>query len=363
MKGGGEDPFKTVTITAAAGKKITQLAKRPRKQPFMWVADKQHPGMVCLGKAIQGPLTERQKVVIDRGNNEFPEIELPEYAISDMFERAEDADDEHLNAAPHIELHGDYLEGIDGAGLFLSRKLFEMGETEASTALDKDMFKKLWGQDKRHEVIITMLEIKVKLRYKPPYIWTAGWVNGSKEAPNKYLLTESKLGGLSSKKLSLTLGPRKKPFEDCIVPGLHDEDRPDDINAPDMNPRLSGFIDKWNKEFGDEVKEGDVIALVEVENEREALGKKRSLYTPPSPDAPGLSEREKKKAQHHKDKYEVVGERYLAKVLAPATGKLCGLMLKKGSKVESFMVIAWVDTGDKDWDKCLLPIAEWPPVA
>ena len=52
-------------------------------------------------------------------------------------------------------------------------------------------------------------------------------------------------------------------------------------------------------------------------------------------------------------------DRYLIKVVAPATGKLTGLVLEEGSQVESFSCIALIDMGEKDWDKCLLPVSEW----
>lgn len=55
----------------------------------------------------------------------------------------------------------------------------------------------------------------------------------------------------------------------------------------------------------------------------------------------------------------IIGK-WLLKVTAPADGKLTGLMLPEGTKVDSFNTIAWVDPGEKNWDKTLLPVAEWP---
>jgi hypothetical protein len=54
-------------------------------------------------------------------------------------------------------------------------------------------------------------------------------------------------------------------------------------------------------------------------------------------------------------------DRYLLQVTAPAKGVLTGLFPEVGSKIESFFGLAWVDIGDKDWDKSLLPVSEWVP--
>ena len=47
--------------------------------------------------------------------------------------------------------------------------------------------------------------------------------------------------------------------QDVIVPGMHEEDMPDDILALDKNPRLVGTIHKWLFEYEDNVKEGDLL--------------------------------------------------------------------------------------------------------
>jgi hypothetical protein len=136
--------------------------------------------------------------------------ELPEMALSDLYKASDESG--MRNAADPIEVRGDYL-GQGGIGLFLSRKMFEAGETEAATVLEKDLFEKLWSQDARHEVEGSMLATSLKLRYAPPVIWTAGFVNGSKDKPNKFLMSKSTMGGLKKKSVSLTLGPQRKPFE------------------------------------------------------------------------------------------------------------------------------------------------------
>ena len=51
---------------------------------------------------------------------------------------------------------------------------------------------------------------------------------------------------------------------------------------------------------------------------------------------------------------------FLLQVTAPVAGKLVGLMLPVGMKVQSYTLMAWIDVGEKDWDQSLLPVAEWP---
>jgi hypothetical protein len=51
---------------------------------------------------------------------------------------------------------------------------------------------------------------------------------------------------------------------------------------------------------------------------------------------------------------------FMLQVTSPAKGKLVGIMLPPFSTVQSYGVVAWVDVGDENWDKSLLPVAEWP---
>lgn len=149
-----------------------------------------------------------------RGQGEYaddPVLEhLPELPLSDLFEASKEPGVH--NAADPVQLRTDFM-GQDGIAMFLNRKMFEAGETDPHTVLDKEIFQKIWDQDWRHQVAISMLACSVKLRYPPPVLWTAGFVNGSKEKPNKFLLSKSSMGGLKSKPISLTLGPERKPFE------------------------------------------------------------------------------------------------------------------------------------------------------
>jgi hypothetical protein len=51
---------------------------------------------------------------------------------------------------------------------------------------------------------------------------------------------------------------------------------------------------------------------------------------------------------------------HMLQVTSPAKGKLVGIMLPPGTKVQSYAIVAWVDVGEENWDKSLLPVAEWP---
>lgn len=227
------------------------------------------------------------------------------------------------------------------------RKDFEANNKDTLTALNHQEFKRIWGQDERHDVRGTQEICSAKLRHRPDFRWCCSWVDRNNFA--KYKLPNSFL-----------LGPPKKPFVHVNAPALHNDDKPGSINGPDGQPRRFARIHKWIKKLGEYVEEGELLLELEIYNHR-LIGKMNETgrYLPGTRyfDDGDYRDHEDQLPDNFvkNDKGEIVQQ-----VRSTGEGLLTGLVREPGSKVLSFDNLAYLDQGDENWKQVLLPIDEWP---
>jgi len=407
---GMELVFETVEIEKPPGAAKRRghswrLLETPKQREFVWIHIEQKPGMIGLGRGRVGDLTERQKVVREKEKNEENDLDakethegLNEFGLTDFFlppkkgqksywqkvaqtdtSPAEYLEIDTCNAAPYLRIRNTHL--AKPPFKYLSRKDYDAGETEARDILDQDKFLELFQKDQRHEAHYDMPDYKIKLRFPVTFAWATTWVG---KASQDFFLQKKRTFPRKNKPISHTLGPRKLGYEDVIVPGMHHDDKPGDIEEPkDRLPRLIGTIHEWRVPFGTPVTENQLLALVAVEDERlrgtneryepDPTKKKHyDKYLHPEKGDSAAASKDGKAVSRDAGAHQA--EMSLLQVKAPKAGTLVGIMLgnrqlntkykvksfQHETKVKSFEPIAWIDCGKKDWEKCLLPIDEWP---